>query len=308
MLYVHKFQIHQGIRPYLCEIPLESGELCGKKFSTLFDLRRHRGMHEEQPKNEPCLQCIDPTTGKPKLFKNPWYLKHHIKMVHEGLKPNQCESCGKAFQSASYLRSHKRIAHEGFKVVCDQCGIEYRYKKHLIRHIARDHEGNEGNDFKCEHCGKEFNNHGNLGNHIFDIHKKKLSPSTKTLQSGKVCDTCGRSFPSNYDLKQHVRVKHEGFREKCELCDKTFSIKRYLQSHVKSEHEGIKINCETCGKGMKDKDSLKKHVKAIHEGLKEHVCKYCNKGFGYSGTLSSHVRAVHLKEPNVWKRKPKPKL
>ena len=93
-----------------------------------------------------------------------------------------------------------------------------------------------------------------------------------------------------------------------ELCDKTFTLKKYLRNHVKGVHEGIRINCETCGKAMQDKDSLRKHVKAIHEGLKEHVCKYCNKGFGYSGTLSSHVRAVHLKEPNVWKRKPKPKL
>ena len=160
-----------------------------------------------------------------------------------------------------------------------------------------------------EHCQKSYNNQGTLHNHIIYVHKKKIRPSQKAIKSGKVlmCDTCGRAFSSNQILKQHVSVKHEGFRENCEFCDKTFTNKTGLQLHVRSIHDGITVTCDQCGKEYQSKDTLQKHIKAVHEGLKDYVCKYCSKGFGHSGTLHSHVRAVHLKEPNVWKRKPKPK-
>ena len=139
------FQIHQGIRPYKCENLLESGKICGKKFTRNADLKKHiQNIHEPQPKNEPCTLC--PT---PRLFKNRFYLKEHIQMVHEGLRPHQCELCGKAFFSKSYLGQHIRRTHEGHKdFICESCGKDYRNKKHLVMHIRRVHQGYDGKDFK----------------------------------------------------------------------------------------------------------------------------------------------------------------
>ena len=165
-------------------------------------------------------------------------------------------------------------------------------------------------NFSGEHCQKSYNNQGTLHNHIIYVHKKKLRPSQKAIQSGKMlmCNKCGMAFFNNGELKRHIRVKHEGIRENCEFCDKKFTTKSLLRLHVRSVHEGIKVTCDKCNKGFQNGHSLQRHIRAVHEGLKDYVCKHCNKAFGHSGTLSSHVRAVHLKEPNVWKRKPKPKL
>jgi len=88
---------------------------------------------------------------------------------------------------------------------------------------------------------------------ISDVTKPSKSPTTSTLQSRlsssstspssrRICDSCKRSFPNLGNLNRHRKDKHEKVRYRCRAsgCDRHFSRHGYRQVHERDEH-GIRI-------------------------------------------------------------------
>ena len=170
----HTLNIHgQVIRCYICETTLESGELCGKKFSTDFDLKRHISGHENK-----CPQC-----GQE--FKHARNLKRHLETVHEGRRDYKCNSCEKSYGSKQELDRHTHNFHEGHEncpkwcenrkkrledFICDSCGSSYSGALALDKHILEVHDGQmPPKDHKCENCGKAFASKERLSVHVLGV-------------------------------------------------------------------------------------------------------------------------------------------
>ncbi|CDQ97924.1 unnamed protein product [Oncorhynchus mykiss] len=136
------------------------------------------------------------------------------------------------------------------------------------------------------------------------------------------CNVCGRSFPFQSSLSQHMR-RHTGARPyKCPYCDhrasqkgnlKTAvrSVKRekssseqrpyccrlcgyqtqredQLLSHIEKVTDGA-FPCETCGQVFTQAWFLKSHMKK-HAGLLEHCCRVCGRRFREAWFLKSHMK------------------
>lgn len=87
--------------------------------------------------------------------------------IFPGIKPFQCDRCGKKFTRAYSLKMH-RLKHEGKR--CFRCQIcsatftsfgEYKHHMRVSRHIIR-----KPRIYECKTCGAMFTNSGNLIVHL----------------------------------------------------------------------------------------------------------------------------------------------
>lgn len=143
-------------------------------------------------------------------------------------------------------------------------------------------------------------------------HKDKTGSSTRGRGRGTgskkeedapriICETCGESFKSKYNLKGHVEAKHENIPGKhcCHLCEKRFRVSTHLKMHLWGRH-GVKVEgyqprekgaggdkwqCGVVGCRMlfSKEELLERHGKVVHgeDGGKrgQWKCKYCGKEY-----------------------------
>lgn len=111
---------------------------------------------------------------KKMLFRNVWFYDLSVYFSDGillfcfiGIKPFQCDCCGKKFTRAYSLKMH-RLKHEGKR--CFRCQIcsatftsfgEYKHHMRVSRHIIR-----KPRIYECKTCGAMFTNSGNLIVHL----------------------------------------------------------------------------------------------------------------------------------------------
>lgn len=144
---------HMGSKPFSCEV-------CSRTFSRERDLIKHVTIHEkdtdfkcpeceetfqlrkqlllhisrrhpEEEKIHQCKICL-------KIFSRDDTLKCHMKR-HEGTA-YQCDICDKIFDRKSNLKVHKLTHTMTSDIQCPYCPMKVRYKRSLVRHIARRHK------------------------------------------------------------------------------------------------------------------------------------------------------------------------
>ncbi|XP_069482751.1 uncharacterized protein [Ambystoma mexicanum] len=273
---------------------------CGKSFSTLQLLTRHKGVHTGK-KVYVCDECGMSFNQSANMVKH--------KRIHIGAKPFTCSECGKNFRESSYLKMHQRI-HTGEKLyACDECGKRFTDPGTLTKH-QRTHTGEK--PYTCTECGKSFTISTNLRTH----------QRTHTGEKPYVCNECGKRFNAPHHLKCHMR-KHTGERPftcaecgksftdsstmykhqrihtgekpyKCEECGMSFNQSSNLVTHQRT-HTGVKpFSCHECGLHFTQSSVLLNHQQT-HKGSKPYKCSECGKSFNYSSRMMIHQR-IHTGE------------
>ena len=259
---VKKVEQENGTLGYQCD-------LCGKTFTQIDNLRRHRVDHSGEKRH-----CCD-VCGK--RFSRTDNLAAHVKRKHTGKKEIRCEICSKMFFDRNDLAVHLR-SHTGEKPYqCDLCGKAFSTSSYLTVH-RRGHLGIKTHE--CDHCGKLFGTMPRLTQHV-----KRVHLGEKPHQ----CEECGKTFVHRSELKQHMFVHTGETPFKCAQCDKTFTCKFSLKSHERIHTGERPYQCDTCGMFFNQASTLKRHVR-VHTGEKPFNCDVCGRAFRTQGNLSVHQK------------------
>lgn len=207
-----------------------------------------------------CFKCPKCFEG----FLNQKTLLQHIAHKHE-LPVLICNKCDASFKDYTQLIHHKSIHHA-------QCGVERRVMGKLL---------------KCEICDKIFRSNAALNYHV-KTHLRIL------LDAPHECPYCRKSFYTDTNLKQHIRIVHSQIkRHTCELCDKPFATLDHLKKHVLSQHQNERKHiCHICAKSFTQLCHLKQHL-TIHTTGKTHQCLKCKEKFWRKIDVQRHMLKKH---------------
>uniref|UniRef100_A0A8D8B706 Zinc finger protein 337 n=1 Tax=Culex pipiens TaxID=7175 RepID=A0A8D8B706_CULPI len=122
---------------------------------------------------------------------------------------------------------------------------------------------------------------------------RKISDGTDGSPIILACNICDEGFLKQDLLDRHMATKHDDrdrpFR--CEKCPKTYMSNANLQEHVRMVHEGVKFTCDQCNIQLGSKSSWKRHMRGHSE--KGHCCDICQEKCSSHSTLMTHKRRVH---------------
>ncbi|CAG0902032.1 unnamed protein product [Darwinula stevensoni] len=243
------------------------------------------------------------------------------------------------------MRDDKALEKEvGFKCDVNGCAIRIKSRETLDYH-RRCHSGEV---FACPECKEHFSHWRNLSVHLWRAHvidmelyscdqcnyktysQSKLMNLHKRIHSSErpyLCDTCGKGFKTNKQLRSHKTVHQDKKVSKrlssrqCDLCQRVFSDKRMLRMHRETVHMKIRpFLCNFCGYSASCRSTLKMHLrqhtgekpfacdiceyktgdhnslrrhKMRHDGVKPYKCPYCSYACIQSSTYKTHLKNKH---------------
>jgi len=289
----HK-KLHFQVRPYKCKE-------CGKSFIRRNTLVKHiQDSHENNYLDESTRKKernIDRANKKTLIcnicqleFESYTTFDMHNWGFHQ-TRPS-CDICGKVFKNSSRMKTHRKI-HAGLRPFqCQECGKAFTERPSLRKHIRIKHpKPDEEIIFSCKVCEKIYTSKQGLVNH--ELSHSKENPY--------LCNSCGREFYNLSILRKHELTHNPENPFPCDVCGKHFKLQVYLNKHMKL-HTEEKVNsderphsCDECGNTYKNKGDLTIH-KRKHTGDKPYSCELCQKTFYSSSQLSRHKRRPgHLK-------------
>lgn len=185
---------------------------------------------------------------------------------------------------------------------CPFCGVELASKSDVRSHVAKDHE--QKKDGVLQQAAASIvddSPEGETNNRFIDAYPDEEKPSSKPVdesESTHICNLCGKTFPMDASLQEHVRTHLNASSKEyqCETCGKTFCQASSLKAH-QLVHSGLKPHtCNVCQASFRKTHHLRRHF-LVHTGERPYQCDFCDRTFTSSGNLNKH-RAIHLGEKN----------
>ncbi|KAK4037765.1 zinc finger protein 2 isoform X2 [Daphnia magna] len=268
---VHKRTVH-GSKD---EQFLFTCELCGKRFKTNFELKKHLDKHpsEDNPLPYQCKYCDSRFPDKAQQIT-------HSNTLHANEGEYVCHICGKKVKTETALENHVK-SHSGIRdLKCHICDAAFASRYTLNAHVKR-HAITEPL-FSCPYCGKGSKSKANLEQHI------RIHTGVRPYS----CSVCNAAFKHRSHLKVHMTIHTGEHPFACHECNKTFRTNKQRTSHMSYVHNTVRnFACEICGKAFKTLKDLKIHS-TLHTGEKNHVCPTCGKAFRVRANYYKH-RKIH---------------
>jgi len=282
----HIDTVHLGIKKHLCQ-------WCPAAFATTSSLKKHILTHTGE-RNFKCPFCE-------KAFHSKCNLEKHIR-THTGEKPYTCEVCGKSFSDQSYFIKHKRL-HEttpsGMQLKefpCPTCSKGFTRRSYLESHMATHVHEKDGrpakysNELKME-AVIQAKIHGiNKTATDMCINRNTLKNWLKLSVHPNICNLCGKAFPYEAQLKNHLRTHptEDTVVEKVNI--------RYEASFKQEVANFAMENSipEAIKKYQLAHSTINNWVKRISN---PHICQLCGKPFSNESTVRRHIEQVHKNTP-----------
>ena len=241
---------------------------------------KRRRLRAPTNKVHKCSSC-DFTCGTDKRMKEHEFESH-------GTAP-ECQECNVVCENIEDYLKHVK----GHTVTCDVCG-KALLKEGIERHMELMHGAESEKMDVCSICGLSMKALS-LPGHIKKVHNFKLFP----------CPHCQYQAKTDYDLRRHVKRKHEESNVvNCPWCGR---LSKDLERHLKAnqcnipEHERTidepKFACEHCNKLFKKEAALLRHFRIVHEKIKDFQCDQCQYKTSTAFNLRIHVKRVHERKP-----------
>ncbi|XP_041377490.1 zinc finger protein 236-like [Gigantopelta aegis] len=246
-------------------------------------------------------------------------------------KPYKCDKCPKQFGHITFLNKHILAQHPQ--------GKEKSSKPEASKKTASEYSSTEF-PFSCNDCGAKIRNPTALSKHKESLCQSKnsceegspcKSPERRTNKHG--CNICDSVLPSTAALLKHMRKTHKHIKFPCFMCGKGYPKETGLKQHITLKHgepktprtpkpatvivpepesRERKFTCDHCHKSFRTESQLKRHIpthKADHTDFitdikKEpsspvpaaYSCESCEETFHLHSELRSHMLAIHVND------------
>ncbi|XP_023321213.1 zinc finger Y-chromosomal protein 1 isoform X2 [Eurytemora carolleeae] len=276
---------------------------CDRTFTQMPSLKRHTiEIHSKQK-----LECNKCEFSTPRLE----VLKLHEDSVHRGIR-YPCDVCEYVGVGSLHLKRHMVLQHNETGITdernvfpCSECDYVAGSTSYLRIHIKKHKETSS----MCDQCDHIASNEGNLKIHIDNIHNKSVIYSCdqceykgyskpalylhrKRHSEHHLCDQCPYVGKLKANLKNHIRVVHEGLRFPCDLCNHMAISRGHLKTHKEAVHIGKKYPCDLCTFSASNKTNLKEHKACKHDDTK-HPCDHCDHLASTQYALRKHIKSKH---------------
>ena len=195
-----------------------------------------------------------------------------------------CELCHKTMSCASVFKAHLLI-HEGVKPhSCSTCGKSFRKKNHLKEHEEIHKGDTRKRDFECTVCQKRFFQAKILKSHM-------VTHDTNCKAKPFKCNVCQKTFRRNYHLKEHsvIHNKHRPVLHTCNICKAEFILDRSYTRHMVRHQTGYPHKCALCNVSYNTKSKLIAHEKRLHDNTKPYLCNICHRSYNRRDSLKDHL-------------------
>jgi len=104
-------------------------------------------------------------------------------------------------------------------------------------------------------------------------------------------------FTEISELSSVLQQHHCSAVHLCEQCGAEFTTNYRLRRHVRVEHEGLRYMCSVCGAQFRSDGKRREHEIARHTALKPRQCRHCGAAFARYSSLSRHLRQCRGVKP-----------
>ncbi|KAL1460928.1 hypothetical protein WDU94_012864 [Cyamophila willieti] len=268
--------------------------------------------HSPGSKYFDCLSCA-------KSFKRTVALYRHILNFHT---PAVCHQCNTSYPCLRNLIRHERRIHQHMILDCPQCGLWFRNRIYLSKHLLNRHQPNS---YERQYY-RIFQKYYRLAKGVDKINAKhrfdQLIENKEVNATNLKCPVCDmKAIDSLKSLRTHLNTNHSTLNYypfgkpalpnyTCPLCKRTLLNCKYGEHLVNKPSPTHRWKCKLCPNNTLVLNSIVHKVKHLqtHHNLMQNkcvqcwkinrrrkVCVYCGKHFS-AAHMYPHCLLYHLEE------------
>lgn len=256
--------------------------LCDMKFSRIYKVNAHNGLHRRQNGNKKKSKNKDHTSNQPidNMNSKTTSTSDQFRDMESMLAKNGIgiKDTPEAAEYLQYLCSKKSFVKRDGKYHCSKCHYSSGHPNHVKRHFSV-HLTEK--IFTCLKCDLQIGNIPDSRKHMNLMHGGCIDRIAFTASEIEVEGAEPVAPPPNYDessqspdtFSSQIDVGNKSAC--CDICKKMVDEK-YIERHMRVHSNEKKTECDECGATFKDPKQLTKHI-TVHMNVKDLYEKFAKR-------------------------------